>query len=229
MIYFFYNTEKEKVHSLIQGLLKRKPDAMYFRFDEDTYDQEFLKGLFESQGLFEEHHIVYLDELYVTGACEDLLPQMKESSNIFVLYERDLLAKDKKNIEQYTEKVVEGEVKKKIEAKKENPFALTDALGKRNKKEMWILYNNLLLSGKAPEELHGLILWQGKSMLLAQKTKTATDAGLKPFVYTKAKQYASHYTPDELMHLSEKLVSIAQKHRSGSEMETMLEEFILSL
>ncbi len=230
MIYFFYNTPKEKVHTLVQGLLKRKPDAMYFRFDEDTFDGEFLKGLFESQGLFEAHHIVYLDELYTTGTFSMFLKEMQKSENIFVVYERDLLAKDLKQIEGCSEKVVKEEkVKKKSLGVKENPFALTEALGKRDKKKAWILYQDALISGKAPEEIQGLLFWQVKSMVLASRAKNATDTGLKPFVYTKAKGFAKNYTQDELIKMSAELVHISDQGRKGGDVGVLLEKFLLTL
>ena len=94
---------------------------------------------------------------------------------------------------------------------------------------MWVLYQEMILSGKAPEEIHGLLVWQVKSMLLASTSKNAIEAGLKPFVYTKSKGYAGHYSRDELVEMSARLVDIASQSRKGKDMGVMLEEFMLSL
>jgi len=52
-----------------------------------------------------------------------------------------------------------------------NIFALTDALGARQKKDAWILYQKALGAGLSAEEIFFKIVWQVKSMLIAKKTK----------------------------------------------------------
>jgi DNA polymerase III delta subunit len=107
-------------------------------------------------------------------------------------------------------------------------FDLADALGERDKKNLWALYRRAIDSGKAPEEIHGIFFWQVKSMILASRSTSAGSAGLNPFVFGKAKRYAEHFEKDDLMHMLERLISIYHDaHRGMGDFEMALEIFIL--
>ena len=107
---------------------------------------------------------------------------------------------------------------------------MTDALGARNQKRLWTLYQKAIRAGVVEEELHGLIFWQIKSMLLALSAPDATSAGLNPFVYSKAKGYAKNFTLDELKNLSSRLIKMYhQAHRGEVDFASELEKFFLEV
>lgn len=111
-----------------------------------------------------------------------------------------------------------------------NIFALTDALGARQKKEAWILYQKALGAGLSAEEIFFKIVWQVKSMLIASKTKNVGETDMKPFPYSKAKSFLKHFRPGELEKLSENLViGYHQARRGEGEIETLVEKIILKL
>jgi DNA polymerase III gamma/tau subunit len=111
-----------------------------------------------------------------------------------------------------------------------NIFAFTDAFGKRNKRESWILYQKALAAGVSSEEIFFKIIWQIKTMLIAFKTKNAEEADMKPFPYNKAKSFLKNWKQEELENLSEKLVVGYHEIRRGKgEMETFVEKTILSV
>lgn len=111
-----------------------------------------------------------------------------------------------------------------------NIFTLTDALGARNKKEAWTLYQKALVAGVSADEIFFKIFWQVKSMLLASKTKSVGETDMKPFPYNKAKGYAKNYSQEELENLSESLVEGFLLARGGEgEIETLLEKLLLKL
>ncbi|MGB3922026.1 MAG: hypothetical protein WBL19_01925 [Minisyncoccia bacterium] len=111
-----------------------------------------------------------------------------------------------------------------------NIFILTDALGARNKKEAWTLYQKALAAGVSVDEIFFKIFWQVKSMLLASKTKGVAETDMKPFPYNKAKGYAKNYSPEELENLSQSLVEGYLLARRGEgEIETLLEKILLKL
>jgi DNA polymerase III delta subunit len=111
-----------------------------------------------------------------------------------------------------------------------NVFALTDAIGSRNKREAWVLYHKALASGLVPEELFYKVQWQVKTMLLATKTKTAEEADMKSYPYSKAKGFLKNFKPGELEKLSEDLVRGYHEVRRGNEeTETFVEKTLLSL
>ena len=139
-----------------------------------------------------------------------------------------MLSKLLKVFEKHAVKVQEF---KKIEKKERfNSFLLADALGQRNKEKLWVLYHQALTEGLAPEELHGTLFWQVKALLSATLVKTAGEAGLKPFPWTKAKSFLRNWNQDELKKVSSKMVSIYHDSRRGEhELQTALEKFILDL
>ena len=107
-------------------------------------------------------------------------------------------------------------------------FAMADALGARDKKTLWILYRQAVEAGKVPEEIHGILFWQAKSIALAARTNSATEADLNPFVYGKAKRYAANYSDKEINNLLERLVAVYHdSHRGIHEFETAMERLIL--
>ncbi len=111
-----------------------------------------------------------------------------------------------------------------------NIFALTDALGARDKKRAWILFQQALGDGISAEEVFFKIVWQVKSMLIAAKTKSVAETDMKPFPYSKAKSFLKNFKPGELEKLSEDLVTGYHKSRQGEgEIETLVEKILLSL
>lgn len=111
-----------------------------------------------------------------------------------------------------------------------NIFLLTDAIGARNKKNAWVLYQKALASGMVAEEIFWKVMWAIKTMLLAQKTKTAEEAEMKTFPYNKAKGNLKNFKDGELEKISENLVIGYHNARRGiGEIETLVEKILLSL
>ena len=111
-----------------------------------------------------------------------------------------------------------------------NIFALTDAIGRRNKREAWVIYRKALASWMVAEEVFYKVFWQVKTMLLASRTKTAEEAEMKPYPYSKAKSFIKNFKPGELELLSENLVKGYHRVRRGEEeTETFIEKTLLGL
>ena len=111
-----------------------------------------------------------------------------------------------------------------------NIFTLTDAFGRRAKKEAWVLYQQALLAGVSAEEIFFKLFWQAKSMLLASRTQSAIEADMKSFPYSKAKSFLKNFKLGELEKLSENLIVGYHKARRGEgEVETLVEKILLSL
>lgn len=111
-----------------------------------------------------------------------------------------------------------------------NIFALTDALGARDKKKAWIIYQEALATGVAAEEVFFKVVWQVKSMLIALKTKSVNETDMKPYPYSKAKGYLKNFKQGELEKLSEDLViGYYQARRGVGEIETLVEKTLLKL
>ncbi len=230
MIYVFHgNKTLSKFTKLIESLLKKKPDASVFKINSESFSEDQLKELIQGQGLFEKKYIVSLNGVLQE---EEILSKLKEiaaSENIFVFWEEVIDKKTLKKLEKYAEKISGvDEVKEKKETF--NMFSFSDALGKKDKKQLWILYQKALQQSVRPEEIHGIFLWQAKSMVLASKTNSPEEANMKAFPYGKAKNYAKNFTEEELNNLLKKLVSIYHDSRRGiHEFDVALEKFVLEV
>jgi DNA polymerase III delta subunit len=199
---------------------------------EEGISEAKLEELAGSQGLFERKFIVFADRLSEKVSDAEIIlgeiPLIAESDNVFVFLEGSLKADILKVFKKYSNQVQNFE---KVEKKERfNSFSLADALGERNKEKLWILYRKALGSGLSPEELHGTLFWQAKTMRAVSLVQTASEAGLKPFSWTKAKSALKNWKESELRDLTSDLVSIYHNSRRGKhDLETALERLILGI
>jgi hypothetical protein len=86
------------------------------------------------------------------------------------------------------------------------------------------------MNGSEPEEIHGILFWQVKSLLGISQSRTADEAGVKPFVWSKSQQFLRNYSQEELKKISSEMVSLYHLSRIESgNLEDSLEEFVLSV
>lgn len=237
MIYFLYGSDTEKArakaHELVDALRGKKPDAELFRLDPDTWTAEEAERLIAGAGLFQNNYIVFLNGVLENPDAEEFALEraadLEASPNVFILLAGELKKAVRDKLEKKASKTQAFEAAKAPE-REFNNFALAEALGKRDKKGLWVLFCQAMNEGKAPEELHGMLFWQAKSMLQALNAKTPAESGLKPFVHSKSLRYAGNYTRDELVALSSGLVSIYHESRRGGEdLDVALEKFVLNI
>ncbi|PIR37249.1 MAG: hypothetical protein COV34_03445 [Candidatus Zambryskibacteria bacterium CG10_big_fil_rev_8_21_14_0_10_42_12] len=237
MIYTFFGTDEQKTrakaHTFIDALKKKRPDAPFFLVKSDGNSIVQLEELSQGAGLFYEKQIVFADHVFGEDGAKEymktLLPMMKNSDSVFVVLEGKLLAPEKKLFEKYSLEVKEFEVveKKKTEF---NVFALGDALISQDKIKLWSLYLEAIEEGKTPEEIQGTLMWQAKSMALAAKAKYAGETGLKPFVFSKAKNAGARYTKTEMEQLPWSLTEMLHASRlEGEDLSVAMERWVLSL
>lgn len=238
MLYFIHGTEYMKVvdksHGLVEPMLSKKPDASLFKLNTDNWSDAQIQELVGGQGLFENKYIVQiskvLDNKEIADVILKILPDIAESQNIFIWTEEKVDSKTLKKIEKSAEKVQVFDKKEVKDRWKEfNIFSLGDALVARDKKKLWIGYTEALRH-HAPEEIHGTLFWQVKSMILASKTKSPAESGLKPFVYTKSLKGSTKYSSEELHQLSSDLINLYHNARRGKvELDIALERFVLGV
>ncbi len=217
MIYFLHGTDidkaRVKAHDLVDSLLKKKPDASFFKMNNENWSPAQLQEYAGGQGLFENKYIVFLDRL-----CEDkkikedfldFIKEISESTNIFIILEGKLDKASVTKIEKKSEKTQEFLLPEK---KKEeyNAFALANAVGNRDRKNAWMLYRKAIDKGEAPEALHGMMFWKIKTMMLGG--------------------FAGAYSKEELYDLADRLITTYHDSRRGvHELETGVEALILSM
>ncbi len=238
MLYFFYgsdtDTTRAKANALVASLQKKKPDAELFRLDADSATPSRLDELIAGQGLFQKVYLVYTTDLFESEERKaeflSRLPRIAESPNIFVAREGKL---DKETALKISEKAEKVQLFDKKGGKKRpefDIFSLTDAFGRRNRKKLWVLFQQAVASGAVPEEIHGILFWQVKSILLAHACKTAEEAEVKPYTWSKAQSFAKNWSEAELKTLSSKLITMYHdSHRGIHDFEIALEKMVMTM
>jgi len=250
MLYLLHGTDfkksREKLHSMVNSLLKKKPDASFFKLDASNFSESQLDELVGGQGLFEQKYIVQMDGLLEYAKTKDFvidkIDEISKSENIFLLIEENITKPVLKKIEKVAEKVQEFDEKEtggrkfgvigggELNLSEFNIFDLADAFGRRDKKEFWVLYQKAKMRDIPDEEIHGILNWQLKSILISQKSKNVEDSGLKPFVYNKSLRFAKNFEEGELEKLSSKIVSIYHDARRGlCDFSVEMEKFVLGV
>jgi DNA polymerase III delta subunit len=233
MFYLVYgksrNKSAEKAFGLIKGLMQKKPDASFVKIDAENWNEEILRELSGTQGLFENKHIVLSDNLWSEGlVSEEEIETIKDTENIFIVLENNLSAPLQKSLEKNA-----AGVSKIIDSEKSasfNIFSLTDAFAERDNKKLWILYRTAIKNNVAIEDIHNILFWQTKNIYLAKKDLLNGKLKINPFVARKAKSYSANWTIDELNKGAEDLTLIYHKARLGQlDFENALEKFILEI
>jgi DNA polymerase III delta subunit len=251
MIYLLYGTDttksRAKLHELISTMQKKKPDASHMRVTGETFQASQVDELIGGMGLFASKSIVEVDHILTNSSGKtavketaDLkerkeiilkrIKEISESENVFVFLEHTLDKKSLEKFEKYATKVQEFAVKEISEKKENNFFALSDALGRRDKKQLWVLFTKAKMKEVASEEIHGILFWQIKSMLLAETSGSAQEAGLNPFVYQKSIGFLRNFKEGEVKMISSELVQMYHQARRGIvDFDSALEKFILEV
>lgn len=240
MLYFLYGTDthksRGKLHELLTTLSKKRPESEVFKITTENWSEVQFEELLVSQGLFDQKYIVVLDNLFEKKDIKEFIieriEQTKDDEHVFLLLEGKVDAATLKKIEKVAAKVQEFA---KLETAQNNRgqlniFSITDFLVRKDKKNLWVNYVDFLNRGAAAEEIHGVIFWQVKNLLLVSKADSQKDTGLSPFVYKSALSGARNFTEGELEKMSSRLVNMTHRVRIGEgELEVMLEKWILEV
>lgn len=234
MLYVLYGTDREKIrdesHKMLAGLSKKRPDAQVFRLSEEREALSRLPELIESQGLFEQKHVVVLDFVLEFESVRELLVARAEdiasSGHIFIVLAEKLDAATKRALEKHAHETRSFDEKDTGE-KPFNIFSLADAIARRDKKGAWVALQRALLDDFAPEEIHGTVWWQIKTLLRVSRGDTE---GMKPFAVTKAKGALNNFSEKELNDFVGRLLSMYHDARAGGPtLDIALEQFVLGL
>jgi len=239
MLYIYHgtNTSKsgDKARALADSLRAKKPDAAFVEINSDNWNPTIIEEHLGGQGLFSNKYIVFLnrvaDKEDIRDKVIEMLPDMKESSNIFIVSEGKIKADLAKAFEKHGDKVVVTDDPVGAGSRPEfNIFNLADALGARDRFKAWTIYREAIQNGLESESILGTLFWQAKSMALAAEAKSAGETGLSPFVYSKAKKYSSNYSREEIGRLLERLIVLYHDgHRGLVDLELGTEKFLLKM
>ena len=235
MLYLIYGTDthkaRKKLHELLELAGKKRPGAELFKITTENWSEGQFDELPVSRGLFEQKYTVVLDNLFEKKEIKDYilerLKSLADSEQIFLSLEGKVDVPTLKKINSYAKQVQEF-VKTEHKEQEVNIFSITEGLVQKDKKHLWISYVNLLRRGTGLEEIHGILFWQVKNMILANRAESFLDTGLSSFAYSSALKGTRNYKNEELLDMSSKLVEMTHKVRQGEgELEVMLEKWIL--
>jgi DNA polymerase III delta subunit len=228
MLYVLAGSDMEKIKARTAALSKGHETVRFGEGGEAFSDALSRVG---AQGLFSKKIALVLDRPLETEEGKELLlehaKELSDADMPIIAIQPELDAASQKKLPKSAE-VEEFEQRKKAETPALSVFALTDAFASGDRKNSWILYRRLIEAGSAPEEIHGALSWQARALVLASKTESAAEAGLKPFVYSKAKRASARLGAEGSEQLSRELVKMIHESRMGAgDLEDLLEAFLL--
>jgi DNA polymerase III delta subunit len=237
MLYVFHGTDTAtssgKMVATITAMRKKKPDASLFRIEDGKLTQDIVNELTQSQGLFEQKYIVEIQYPFEKADTKDVflksLKELSESENIFLVIEGKILKADLNKIEKKSEKLFENNLDKSEKKDSFNLFGLADAVGGKDKKNSWVILQNAFKRNISPEEIHGVLWWQVKS-IYSSMVGNAKETGMKDFTYNKSKRFAEKYRIDDVEKIMNELIEMSHDaHLGERDFKLSLEKFILNI
>lgn len=233
MFRLFYGTDVVNVRQAALGFVDSllKEETTLETIDVDNYEPGIFADAIGGASLFGGEVLYVIDTPSLSEEMyEDVLKHLEHFAappHTFIIIEGSLLSPERKKFEKYAESVEEFKagVKERF-----NTFALADALARKDKKSLWLIFNEARIAGIALEEIAGVLWWQLKTLRLAALTKSANEAGLKDYPYNKAKRALPKFAEGELETLSHDLLRLQHDSRLGKcELDVVLERFVLNV
>lgn len=235
MLYLIYGNDREKGRAQFRALRDKlsKGGVNIEDVREGTLSEKMLEEKSSARGLFGDITLFLFDNILGKKEEQDIfvscVEMLRDSKNYFLVFESSSSKDIAKDIARYATEAFEYS-KKTDDRPLFNIFSLGDALGERNKKELWVLYQKAVGAGCSSEEISWTLFWSIKNMALMKQAEKGDDCGLNPFVARKTRIFASKYTMEEIISLSRNIVFLYHEaHRGGEPMGIALERFILNL
>lgn len=234
MLLFYFGNDFEKRHHKVQNVLadvkSKRPNSNFIHYDSFDINQENLKELIKSQGLFDEKNIVLLSNLFINLDLKkwilENIDEFQKSESAFIFSEEKITPMEQKEIKKTAFKFKEFKLN---ESRPENLFKISDYLQNKNKKKLWTFYQESLVKGNTADEMYNVIFWSMKTLALTEKF-SEKESGLKPYPYKKAQSSLKHWKTNEPQ---EKLFNLLKLHsearRSILNLDHALEKFLLEL
>lgn len=236
MLYVFAGANREvkrKRVSAMRAIAEKESSLLDFSRDAANISiDELLEWSGTEAGLFGEKIFVVLDSILeneeILSFIEEKGGELAASKSIFIILQEKLSAAQKKALT-HTLVAVESFDTTADTKQSFSIFALTDAFCARDKKQTWAILQKTLEKA-SPEEVHGTLWWQVKILLQISDAEAggAEALGIKPFVYSKAKQALKKYSRKEIEAIGTELVAMYHDaHRGIGEFSMRLEQLIL--
>lgn len=232
MLYVFYGNDVQAVRkAAFDAVAKLVAGKTIDRIDAETYTPGILSDIAGASSLFGGSGAYLIDTASDnTDFFSDTIAHLEafsQSPNTFVIIESNLLAPEKKKFAKFATTIEEF---KKSATERFNAFTMADSLLKKDKRMLWVQYQEAKSSGLAAEEIIGTLWWQLKTLRLAALTSSASEAGMKDFPYNKAKRALGNFKTEYLIEISNSLLRLYHDgHRGKTDIDLALEKWVLSI
>lgn len=212
MLYLFAGDDVKKKGDAFEKLLASLgKDVEVFSISKNNFSPDQIESLSSGSSLFSKKCVVVFENILESSEVSSFLlarlENFKESSSNFIFSEGKLT---KASLDTFKKGRAELNIFELPAIKKErfNNFVLANALGERNKFNLWINFRSAINHGASLEELSGVLFWKVKDMIL--------------------KKNFSKFTKKELEKLSIQIPELLPRaRREGLEAEAAFEEFLL--
>lgn len=229
---YFGNDTVEVREKAFQAITEAEgAGARVHRIEAEDFVPGLINDALGATSLFGETELYVFDtpssDSEFSEGVLSAVPELAASSNQFFVIEGPLLAAQKKI---YTEHATVCEELKTNAAERFNVFSLAEALLRKDKKSLWILFTKAKRSGLSDEEIIGTLWWQLKVLWLAKETHSPQEAGVKDYPYKKAKQALRNFAPGEVELRAEQLLRVYHEGHAGMcDTSLALERWVLTL
>ncbi len=225
MIYFFVGERKKRKKAIEKKIIENNfpLEKKEFFSPEDFKEKDFYDLIRLNNGLFDEKRIYIIENMAQKIPLRQILSDYQTSDHLIFFSEEKLLKKEELLIKKAGIPIIS--FSNSLQRKDTEIFQLADYLGQRKKKELWLLWRKLTEKGISAEEIHGVLFWAIKNLILIKHRDTAS---LNPYLVKKNKNYAKNFTQKELEEKLFKLIKIYHERNSFSSLSVEIEKFILS-
>jgi|GEM_PF-3600259 len=230
--------KSDYIYSYIKEYKKNFDGVEVLHTNASVITDSFFVHNLNAQQLFVSPKIVIIEDALKKVFFEDILQShilsMYDHETVWVLVDSAISAPIKKKLEKanlahlIVEDTSESVISKDL---KNKTFAFVDACMNKDKKESWVLFQDLAYEKASPFEILGALRFGYKSLssVIMYPNKSAIELGLHPYVYGKMKKNITKYSIKEAVDRHRKCVSIFHEHRQDEQMLRAIEEHVLSL
>ena len=219
-------------NTLLEKLSKIMGDDSYHVYDEESFNHEEIIQWLKSDGLFDadiKKVAFYGLTTFPEGKefFKNYAQDFKESPHTCVMIEPSFLAPLKKIADAHGITYTEFS-QKNAQAQDFDMFQFGDALAQKDKKKLWILFQEALDHGKDAQDIFNILWWQIKNMMLISVSDK--NPGLHPFVYDKTKRALTNFNHTQLQNMMREYMAMFHEARLGKQsLTSSLEQYIIQL
>jgi hypothetical protein len=188
MIYLFAGDDVKNKRQAYDDFIQSIPKGTeIFSVSRNDFDPMQIESFYSGAGLFFAKSVVIFKNIFDNEETRDFILEklalMNESNNSFVFLESKL---NKPILNAFKQTDAKGnqinvfELSKEKKEKYDN-FLLANALGDRDKRNLWIYFRQAMDKGVGMEELIGVLFWKAKDMILKKKFGKFKESELKNF------------------------------------------------